>query len=102
MVIGAGTRTAALTGAALLLSRAVQGGVVPGRRHHRRATGTRDLRLISGLGRLRQQRLTAVVAVASMIGLPPALGFVAKAVLAAFLEGGSVGHLFGRPLAAPP
>ena len=96
VVIGAGTRTAALAGAALLLSHALFKaalflvvGIID------RATGTRDLRLISGLGRLRPAlAVTAVVAVASMIGLPPALGFVAKeAVLAAFLEGGSVDRL---------
>lgn len=90
VVIGAGTRTAALAGAALLLSHALFKaalflvvGVID------RATGTRDLRLLSGLGRRRPVlAATATAAVASMIGLPPALGFVAKeAVLTAFSDG---------------
>lgn len=44
--------------------------------HH---TGTRDVRELSGLGRRRPElALTAMVAAASMAGLPPMLGFVAK------------------------
>ena len=54
------------------------------------ATGTRDLRRLSGLGR-RLPVLAGVggLAAASMAGVPPLLGFVAKeAAFAALLDGG--------------
>ncbi|TPW77167.1 Na+/H+ antiporter subunit A [Schumannella soli] len=51
--------------------------------------GTRDLRKLSGLGRRRPVlAITALAAVLSMAGLPPALGFVAKeTVLTGLIEG---------------
>nr|QLJ99941.1 Na+/H+ antiporter subunit A [Micromonospora carbonacea] len=89
VVLGAGTPKAALAGAAMLLAHALFKAalfLVVGAIDH--TTGTRDLRELSGLGR--QAPLLAAVAVlaaASMAGLPPMVGFVAKeAVLAAFAD----------------
>ncbi|RLZ03958.1 Na+/H+ antiporter subunit A [Kocuria tytonicola] len=50
--------------------------------------GTRDIRRLSGVGRQAPKLFTvAVIGAASMAGLPPLLGFVAKeAVITAFLE----------------
>jgi multicomponent Na+:H+ antiporter subunit A len=61
------------------------------------ATGTRDLRRLSGLGRrLPVLAAAGVAAAASMAGLPPLLGFVGKeAAFTALLDGG----LASRPLA---
>jgi multicomponent Na+:H+ antiporter subunit A len=89
VVVGFGTRDAALAGIALLLAHALYKstlflvvGVVD---HH---AGTRDLRKISGLGR--QEPLLAVVAalaLLSMMGIPPLFGFVAKeAVFTSLLD----------------
>jgi multicomponent Na+:H+ antiporter subunit A len=91
VVVGFGTRDAALAGAALLLAHALFKAtlfLVVGIVDH--DEGTRDLREISGLGRRRPLLATvAFIAVASMAGVPPLLGFVAKeAVLTAFLEAG--------------
>jgi multicomponent Na+:H+ antiporter subunit A len=60
------------------------------------ATGTRDLRRLSGLGRrLPVLAAAGVAAAASMAGLPPLLGFVGKeAAFTALLDGG----LASRPL----
>lgn len=54
------------------------------------ATGTRDLRELSGLGRrLPVLATTACLAAASMAGLPPLLGFVGKeAAFTALVDGG--------------
>jgi multicomponent Na+:H+ antiporter subunit A len=54
------------------------------------ATGTRDLRELSGLGRrLPVLATAAVLACASMAGLPPLLGFVGKeAAFTALIDGG--------------
>lgn len=86
---GAGTREAALAALALLLAHAlfkaalflVVGAVD-------RATGTRDLRELTGLRRrLPLLAAVTVLAAASMAGVPPLVGFVAKeAVLHAFLD----------------
>ncbi|MCS5717227.1 Na+/H+ antiporter subunit A [Herbiconiux sp. CPCC 205763] len=89
VVVGFGTRDAALAGAALLLAHALFKAtlfLVVGIVDH--DEGTRDLREISGLGRRRPLlAAVALIAVASMAGIPPLLGFVAKeAVLTAFLE----------------
>jgi multicomponent Na+:H+ antiporter subunit A len=88
VVIGYGTRDAALAGLALLLAHALFKstlflvvGVID------RQLSTRDIDELSGVGR--QAPVMAVisfVAVASMAGLPPTLGFVAK-------EGALVGLL---------
>src|SRR5690625_809398 len=79
-VVGIGTRSAALAGVALIVAHALFKstlflvvGVVD------RCTGTRDLRELSGL-RTRMPVLfwIAVLATASMAGIPPLTGFVAK------------------------
>lgn len=77
---GLGTRDAALAGLAMLLAHAVFKAplfMVVGIIDHE--AGTRDLRRLSGIGR-REPALAAVaiVAAASMAGLPPLFGFVAK------------------------
>ncbi|WP_174536318.1 Na+/H+ antiporter subunit A [Micromonospora chalcea] len=93
VILGAGTRDTALAGTAMLLAHALFKAtlfLVVGVVDH--VTGTRDLRELSGLGR-RAPVLAAVagLAAASMAGLPPLFGFVAKeAALEAFLHGGPV------------
>ncbi|PWU55388.1 Na+/H+ antiporter subunit A [Micromonospora sp. S4605] len=92
-VTGVGTPDAALAAVAMLLAHALFKAalfLVVGIIDHR--TGTRDLTELSGLGRAAPLLATvAVLAAASMAGLPPLVGFVAKeAVLAAFT---------GRPVA---
>lgn len=93
LLVGLGTRAAALAGLAMLGAHAMFKaalflvvGVVDA------ATGTRDLRRLSGVGR--ELPVTAAVgalAVASMIGLPPFAGFVAKeAGLEALAHGGTL------------
>lgn len=59
-----------------------------------RATGTRDLRRLSGVGRaLPQVCAVAVLAAASMAAPPPLLGFAAKeAAFEALLAGGAADH----------
>ena len=89
MVTGFGTRDAALAGVALLLAHALFKAalfLVVGIVDH--AAGTRDWRKLSGLGRRMPIVATiAFVAAASMAGVPPLLGFVAKeAVFTAFLD----------------
>jgi multicomponent Na+:H+ antiporter subunit A len=98
VVVGFGTRDAALAGVALLLAHALYKAtlfLVVGIIDHR--AGTRDWRKLSGIGR--QEPVLAVIAliaVASMAGLPPLLGFVAKeAVFTAFLEAGLEGNGWG-------
>ncbi|MFB2585210.1 Na+/H+ antiporter subunit A [Herbiconiux liukaitaii] len=98
VVVGFGTRDSALAGAALLLAHALFKAtlfLVVGIIDH--DEGTRDLREISGLGRRRPVlAAVALIAVASMAGIPPLLGFVAKeAVLTAFLHAGEEGDLWG-------
>ncbi|WP_082495862.1 Na+/H+ antiporter subunit A [Agreia sp. Leaf335] len=98
VVVGYGTRNAALAGITLITGHALFKatlflvvGIIDNR------LGTRDLRKISGLGR--QAPLLAVVATlaaASMAGLPPLLGFVAKeAVFTALLEDAEHGAPLG-------
>ncbi|MGJ9424024.1 Na+/H+ antiporter subunit A [Aeromicrobium sp. CF3.5] len=88
-VVGLGTRSAAMAGLALVASHAMFKatlflvvGVVD------RSTGTRDLRELSGLARQMPWLFAAaVVAGASMAGVPPTFGFLAKeAVLAAIVD----------------
>lgn len=95
MLVGSGSRAAALAGIAMLGAHAMfkaslflTVGVVDA------ATGTRDLRRLSGVGReLPITAATGALATASMIGLPPFAGYVAKeAALEALLHDvGSVG-----------
>ncbi|WP_421735366.1 Na+/H+ antiporter subunit A [Cellulomonas sp.] len=90
LLVGLGTRATALAGLAMLGAHAMFKaalflvvGVVDA------ATGTRDLRRLSGVGReLKLTALAGALATASMIGLPPFAGYVAKE---AGLE--AVGHL---------
>jgi multicomponent Na+:H+ antiporter subunit A len=80
LISGYGTRDTALGAAALLLAHALFKsslflivGIID------RAAATRDLRQLSGLGRqLPWLASVAVVAAASMAGVPPLFGFVAK------------------------
>nr|MDT0657072.1 Na+/H+ antiporter subunit A [Micromonospora sp. DSM 115978] len=89
VVTGAGTRDAALAGATMLLAHALFKaalflivGIVD------RRAGTRELTALSGLWRrMPLVFAAAVLAAASMAGVPPLLGFVAKeAVIEAFLH----------------
>ena len=91
VLMGAGTREAALAGAALLLAHGLfkatlflTVGVID------HETGTRDLRLLSGVGRrLPALSIVATLAALSMAGVPPLLGFVSKeAAYEAFAHGG--------------
>ncbi len=98
VVVGYGTRDSALAGVALLLAHALFKAtlfLVVGVVDHR--AGTRDLRKISGLGRKGPVlAVIAALALASMAGLPPFLGFVAKeAVLTALLTDAELGGGFG-------
>ncbi|PZF81460.1 Na+/H+ antiporter subunit A [Jiangella anatolica] len=80
VLVGAGTRAAALGGVAMLVAHALFKatlflvvGLVD------RAAGTRDLRELSGLGRrLPLLMWTSILAAASMAAIPPLAGFVAK------------------------
>jgi multicomponent Na+:H+ antiporter subunit A len=97
LITGFGTRDAALAGVAMLLAHAMFKAalfLVVGIVDH--AAGTRDWRKLSGVGRRMPVIATvAILAAASMAGLPPLIGFVAKeAVFGAFLEsaaGGTTG-----------
>ncbi|HEX6365665.1 MAG TPA: Na+/H+ antiporter subunit A [Agromyces sp.] len=94
LVTGYGTRDAALAGVALLLAHALFKAalfLVVGIVDH--AAGTRDWRRLSRLGRRMPVIATiAFLAAASMAGVPPLLGFVAKeAVFTAFLQGVAAG-----------
>ncbi|MCP3423796.1 Na+/H+ antiporter subunit A [Nocardioides pinisoli] len=89
LVLGTGTRSAMLAGLALLLAHALFKAtlfLVVGVVDH--STGTRDLRELSGLGRrLPVLAVAATLAAASMAGLPPLLGYVAKeSVLVALVD----------------
>lgn len=110
VVLGFGTREAALAGLALLLSHALFKsslflvvGVID------RQLSTRDINELSGVGRQAPTLATfSIIAVASMAGFIPTIGFVAKeSALAAFLDDGSVwatvaliGILIGSALTA--
>ncbi|WP_150306866.1 Na+/H+ antiporter subunit A [Planctomonas psychrotolerans] len=98
VVVGYGTRDAALAGVALLLAHALfkatlflAVGIIDSR------AGTRDLRKLSGLGRAAPVlAVVSALAVSSMVGLPPLLGFVAKeAVFTAFLTDALAGSATG-------
>ncbi len=90
LLFGGGSRDAALAGQTLLLAHALFKAslfLVVGVIDH--ATGTRDLRELSGLGRSAPAvALTAGLALASMAGLPPTLGFVGKEVAFTAYAGG--------------
>ena len=91
VLVGAGSRELAAAGLAMTVAHALfkstlflSVGVVD------HATGTRDLRRLSGLGRRMPVLAGAVLlAAASMAGVPPLLGFVGKeAAFTALLDGG--------------
>jgi multicomponent Na+:H+ antiporter subunit A len=92
VLLGAGTREAAVAGAALLLAHGLFKSTLfltVGIIDHE--TGTRDLRVLSGLGRrLPVLATVAGLAALSMAGVPPLLGFLSKeAAYEAFLHGGT-------------
>ncbi len=88
LVAGLGTRSATVAGLAMLVAHALFKstlflvvGVID------RSTGTRDLRELSGLAReLPVMLAAAVVAGASMAGLPPTIGFLGKEAVLASIE----------------
>ena len=88
-IVGIGTQAAAMAGCALLLGHALFKSalfMVVGIVDHQ--AGTRDLRKLSGVGRqLPVVAIVAILAAASMAGVPPTFGFVAKeATLGALLQ----------------
>lgn len=89
-LLGAGTRTAAIAGTAMLLAHAAFKSTLfltVGVLDHR--AGTRDIRELSGMGRRMPVLCTvASLAGASMAGLPPLVGYLGKeASVEAFLHG---------------
>ncbi|UMG91836.1 hydrogen gas-evolving membrane-bound hydrogenase subunit E [Nocardioides sp. TF02-7] len=87
VLVGAGSRTAALAGAVMLVAHALFKSclfLVVGVIDH--AAGSRDLRELSGLARRAPLLLVvAALAAASMVGLPPTVGYLGKeAALEAF------------------
>ncbi|MFC5928250.1 Na+/H+ antiporter subunit A [Cryobacterium melibiosiphilum] len=98
IAVGFNTRDTALAGAALLLAHALYKAtlfLVVGVIDHR--AGTRDWRKLSGVGRATPAlAVIALIAVASMAGLPPLFGFVAKeAVFTSLLDAGLSGSPWG-------
>lgn len=98
VVLGFGIRDLALAGLALLLSHALFKsalflvvGVID------RQLSTRDIGELSGVGRQAPVMATfSIIAVASMVGLPPTVGFVAKeGILTALLREADGGSLWG-------
>lgn len=98
VVLGYGTRDAALAGAALLLSHALFKsalflvvGVID------RQLSTRDIAELSGVGRQAPVMATfSFIAVASMVGIFPTIGFVAKeGALTALLDEAVAGSPWG-------
>ena len=96
VLLGAGTREAAVAGATLLLAHGLfkatlflSVGVID------HETGTRDLRELSGVGRrLPVLATAATLAALSMAGVPPLLGFLSKeAAYEAFAHDGQAGGL---------
>ena len=104
ILLGHGSRTAALAGATMLLAHAtfksalflVTGTI-------EKMTGTRDMRRLSGLGRKQPWLMViAALSAASMAGVPPLVGFVGhEAAFEAFLyPSGFQGAYHGWVLAA--
>ncbi|WP_405374628.1 MULTISPECIES: Na+/H+ antiporter subunit A [unclassified Microbacterium] len=111
VVLGYGERNSALAGLALLLGHALFKsslflivGVID------RQLSTRNIGELSGVGRQAPTLATfSIIAIASMVGVAPTVGFVAKeATLTSFLEGGAtpgalgplIGILLGSALTA--
>ncbi|RKS74795.1 multisubunit sodium/proton antiporter MrpA subunit /multisubunit sodium/proton antiporter MrpB subunit [Actinomadura pelletieri DSM 43383] len=102
VLLGHGTPTAALAGIALLLGHGLFKAplfLAAGALEHQ--TGTRRAECLSGAGRrLPVLAVAGTAAVASMIGLPPFLGFVAKeAAFEAFAHGGVDAAVLGGVVA---
>jgi len=98
IAVGFNTRDTALAGAALLLAHALYKAtlfLVVGVIDHR--AGTRDWRGLSGVGRSSPGlAVIALIAVASMAGIPPLFGFVAKeAVFTSLIDAGISGNAWG-------
>lgn len=94
LMVGLGSQSAALAGLAMIVAHALfkaalflTTGVVDA------ATGTRDLRRLSGVGRaMPLVATTGILAAASMVGLPPFAGYVAKeAALESLIHDGVAG-----------
>lgn len=95
-LLGTGTRAAALAGIAMLVAHALFKAplfLIVGIIDH--STGTRDLRELSGLRKSMPSTFwITVVALASMSGLPPTAGFVAKELaFGAYTESGGLDTL---------
>ena len=95
VLLGAGSRTAALAGVGLLLAHGMAKAalfLIVGAIEHE--TGSRDITELSGLGR-RQPWLSipAVLAAASLAGIPPLLGYVAKESAYEAFAHGAAGEL---------
>lgn len=91
LLLGLGTRSAALAGLALLGAHAMfKSSLFLAVGAIDVVAGTRDLRRLSGVGRrLPLLALSGALAVASMVGLPPLAGYVAKeSALAALVDDG--------------
>ncbi|WP_207454766.1 Na+/H+ antiporter subunit A [Desertivibrio insolitus] len=98
LLAGYGTRETMLAALALLVAHALFKStlfLVVGIIDHK--LGTRDLRKLSGVGRSSKALATiSALAVASMAGLPPMVGFVAKeGALTAFLDDAATGRPWG-------
>lgn len=98
VIAGYGTRDSGLAAVALLLAHALYKStlfLVVGIIDHR--AGTRDLRKLCGLGREAPVlAVTATLALASMAGIPPTFGFVAKeAVFTSLVEDAGAGSALG-------
>ncbi|MDN5750889.1 MAG: Na+/H+ antiporter subunit A, partial [Pseudonocardia sp.] len=80
VLVGTGTRDAALAGMAIVVAHAMFKSslfMIAGAIDH--TTGTRDIRKLAGLGRASPaMAIIAVLATASMAGVPPFMGFVGK------------------------
>ena len=104
VLFGSGSGIAALAGETMLLAHGLFKAplfLVVGSVEH--ATGSRDVRTLSGVGRaLPGTAVAATLAAASMAGLPPLLGFVGKeAAFEAFLvQGGARGWAVAAGLVA--
>ncbi len=104
MLIGWGTPLAVKSAAVYLLAHALYKGglfLVAGALDHE--TGTRDVSLLSGLGRVMPvTALAAFLAGISMAGLPPAVGFISKELVyeTTLSSGNLAGWLTASALAA--
>lgn len=95
LLVGFGDRAVALGGITMLLAHALFKStlfMVVGTIDHE--IGTRDLRRLSGLAKIMPGLMViAILAAASMAGLPPTLGYLGKeASLGALFEAGTVGQ----------